>query len=32
VMAALPPGVTKVVEPASFQDYERSLEHLRRLR
>jgi len=28
VMAALPPGVTKVVEPNTFQDYERSLEHL----
>lgn len=31
VMAALPPDVTKVVEPVSFQQYERSLEHLRRL-
>ena len=28
VMAALPPGVTKVVEPNSFQHYEQSLEHL----
>lgn len=28
VMAALPPGATKVVEPNSFQDYERSLGHL----
>jgi len=31
VMAVLPPDVTKVVEPNSFQDYERSLEHLRGL-
>ncbi|PKL55478.1 MAG: sugar phosphate isomerase/epimerase [Methanomicrobiales archaeon HGW-Methanomicrobiales-6] len=31
VFAALPPGVTIVVEPNSFQDYERSLEHLRGL-
>lgn len=31
VMAALPPGVTKVVEPNTFQDYERSLEHLKGL-
>lgn len=30
VMAALPPEATKVVEPNSFQDYERSLEHLER--
>ena len=32
VMAALPGGVTKVVEPVSFQQYERSLEHLGSLR
>ncbi|WP_084385938.1 sugar phosphate isomerase/epimerase family protein [Methanoculleus horonobensis] len=31
LMAALPPGVMKVVEPNSFQDYERSLDHLRGL-
>ncbi|WP_214021254.1 sugar phosphate isomerase/epimerase family protein [Methanoculleus sp.] len=30
VMAALPPGATKVVEPTSFQQYERSLENLGR--
>ncbi|KLK89412.1 hypothetical protein SZ63_02035 [Methanoculleus sediminis] len=29
VMAHLPPDATMVVEPNSFQDYERSLEHLR---
>lgn len=29
VMAALPPGITKVVEPVSFQHYEKSLEYLR---
>lgn len=29
VMAALPPGITKVVEPISFQHYEKSLEYLR---
>ena len=32
VMAALPRGVTKVVEPVSFQQYERSLEHLESIR
>jgi Sugar phosphate isomerases/epimerases len=29
VMAALPPDATKVIEPVSFQQYGRSLEHLR---
>jgi len=30
VMAALPPDATMAVEPNSFEQYERSLEHLRR--
>ena len=29
VMAALPPDATKIVEPASFHQYRRSLEHLK---
>ena len=31
VMPALPPGATKVIEPISFDQYERSLEYLRSL-
>jgi len=31
VMAVLPPCATKVIEPNSFEQYERSLEHLRGL-